>query len=835
MPTFNGDGSANIIDGSASDDVINGGGGNDRLYGGAGSDVLVGGDGDDALWAYGQSGAAADGVALTATRIATGLERPVFATFAPSSQNTFYSGPALDTNRLFIVEAHTGQIEIFDLTTNTRLATPFLDIPDAELSRNGEEGVLGLAFHPDYASNGKFYVYLTNAAGNIELRQYSASADPNLANAAGDIILTIPHPTFANHNGGWIGFGPDGMLYLAVGDGGSGGDPFNNAQNRDVLLGKMLRIDVNSDAFPGDPNRDYAIPVDNPFAGATAGADEIWAFGLRNPWRNSFDPATGDLYIADVGQDAREEINVGPAGVAGRNYGWRVMEGDTVFSASTLPGPTDPSLVAPIRVYNRDAVTGGFSITGGYVYRGPATAFDGAYFYADFVTSNLWTLVYENGAATPSIVRSDDITTTAGVMNQIASFAVDAAGRLFVVGLDGELFRLDLPADRTDAPASLFGGAGNDRLYGGTGADLLNGGDGRDLMDGGAGDDVYEVTDTQDTIVELPNAGIDGVRVTTSWFMLPSNVENVFNFVPGTGAFTAYGNASANFMRGGAGQDTFYGGAGNDRLEGFDGADTLFGEGGDDYIWGGAGNDIINGGAGVNVLEGAGGDDVYDISTSTTFVIEEAAGGLDIVRTDNLSALGLGANLEYLFNFGAQTFSGFGNELANFIRGGEGADTLLGNAGDDRLEGWGGADTLFGGDGADFVWGGAGNDQLSAGAGNDVVEGFDGSDAVNGAAGDDVIRGGRGLDGLYGETGDDTFLFDISDLEANVRDYAWDYANAAGNNDRFRFTGVQQNAVTLAQEGGDVIISIALAGGGTASVFVFNTTVGAVQADLIFG
>ena len=491
--------------------------------------------------------------------------------------------------------------------------------------------------------------------------------------------------------------------------------------------------------------------------------------------------------------------------------------------------------MAPVRTYTHDSVTGGFSITGGYVYRGPAIGFDGAYFYADFVSNNLWTLTYANGLAAASIERDDDITASAGAVNLVASFALDAAGRLFVVGLDGELFRLDLPVDRTDEGNSMFGGDGNDRIYGGTGADLLNGGAGRDLLDGGPGDDIYEITDQLDTVVELPNAGIDAVRVTVPWFMLPSNIENVFNFQAAPSTFTGYGNALSNFMRGGAGQDFLFGGAGNDRLEGFDGADSLYGEAGDDYLWGGAGDDLLAGGAGVNVLEGASGNDTYDIASSTTFVIEQNNDGLDIVRTDVLAALGLGNNIEYLFNFGSQTFSGFGNELANFLRGGEGADTLLGNAGGDRVEGWGGADVLFGGDGEDFVWGGSGNDQISGGANDDLLEGFDGSDAVNGNAGNDTIRGGRGIDGLYGEAGDDTFVFAASDLEAGVRDYLWDYSNAAGNNDSIRFTGVSASAVPLIQEAGDTIISIALQGGGLASILVFNTPLAAVQADLVFG
>jgi len=257
-------------------------------------------------------------VALTATRVANNLQRPVFVT-----------APTNDSQRLFVVEQHTGRIRVLDLTNLDIRSTPFLTVPD--VSTGYEQGLLGLAFHPDYGSNGYLYVDYTDAGGTTRVVRYQVSADPNVADPNTALpILAIDQPQ-SNHNGGWIGFGPDGYLYIASGDGGAGNDqgpghtePDGNGQDiTDNWLGKLLRIDVDGDAFPGDPMRNYAIPPTNPFVGID-GDDEIWAYGLRNPWRCSFDRLTGDLYIGDVGQNAREEINVYPASEpGGANFGCR--------------------------------------------------------------------------------------------------------------------------------------------------------------------------------------------------------------------------------------------------------------------------------------------------------------------------------------------------------------------------------------------------------------------------------------------------------------------------------------------------------------------------------
>ncbi|MCR5877968.1 PQQ-dependent sugar dehydrogenase [Phenylobacterium sp. J367] len=277
--------------GTSARDTLNGTTSADVLSGGDGSDTLFGGAGDDILYGQGASDPDPATTLIDAQRVASGLSSPLFAASPPG-----------DPDRLFIVEQQTGRIRILDLNSGQVQADPFLDLPDGGFATGGEQGLLGLAFAPDYAATGRFYIHFTNTAGDIEVREYTrldaGHADAN----SGRTILTVPHPGQTNHNGGWLAFGPDGYLYIATGDGGGGGDPNNNAQNLDSLLGKILRIDVGGDAFPADAARNYAIPAGNPFAGAVPGADEVWLYGLRNPWRASFDSATGDLWIGDVGQ-----------------------------------------------------------------------------------------------------------------------------------------------------------------------------------------------------------------------------------------------------------------------------------------------------------------------------------------------------------------------------------------------------------------------------------------------------------------------------------------------------------------------------------------------------
>lgn len=367
-------------------------------------------------------------------RVGAGLAQPLYLT-----------GMRDGSGRVFIVE-QAGRIRILNPANGAISATPFLDV-SAETTTTGERGLLGLALAPDFAVGGTFYVYMTNPAGQIEIRRYrTMAANPNQADpSTADVILRIEHPGQDNHNGGWIDFGPDGMLYLATGDGGGGGDPTNNAQNLGSFLGKMLRIDPRTDAFPADPLRDYAIPAGNPFA-AGGGLAEIWAYGLRNPFRASFDLLTQTLWIGDVGQAAREEIDLMRPSDAGANFGWRILEGTAPFSG----GPTT-GLIPPVAEYlHGTGPREGNSVTGGYVYRGPIEAFRGNYFFGDFVIGNIWSVPVARinpGNTLPSArftLRRTQFAPAAGTINNISSFGVDQAGNLYIVDYDGEIFRVEL-------------------------------------------------------------------------------------------------------------------------------------------------------------------------------------------------------------------------------------------------------------------------------------------------------------------------------------------------------------------------------------------------------
>ncbi|MCX7360114.1 MAG: PQQ-dependent sugar dehydrogenase [Alphaproteobacteria bacterium] len=499
MPTFNGDGAANVLTGGVGADVISGFGG---------GDTLNGGDGDDIIYGHSQGASGA----ITSTAFVTGIASPVAASYTSA-----------DAGFLYVVEKDSGIIWRINEATGAR--TTFLDIPQGDFTRDGERGVLGLAFHPDYASNGRFFVFMTDAEGDLQVREYTRSAgDPAVANTASTLVIEVPKQTGqSNHNGGWIGFSPvDGYLYITIGDGGGAGDPNNFSQNTDVLLGKILRIDVNSDGFPADTARNYAIPANNPFVGV-AGADEIWAYGVRNPWRLAFDPRNGDLYIADVGQGAREEIDYLASGAGGRNFGWRIMEGTLPFNPGPpgTPQPGDPSLTLPIYDYSRSL---GASVTGGEVYVGNNAGFVGQYVFADFITNRLFSLSVANGAAVDVTLRTSQV--TGAQLSSVTDFVTGANGVLYAIGIGGTVWRLTPQLGAEDVADTLNGGAGNDVMYGSAGNDSLNGGSGVDA----AG---YSIASTSATWIRNPNgtwtvtAGAEGVDTLASVEVLNFTDRNV--------------------------------------------------------------------------------------------------------------------------------------------------------------------------------------------------------------------------------------------------------------------------------------------------------------------
>jgi glucose/arabinose dehydrogenase len=363
-------------------------------------------------------GASATSGATTAVlqRVVGGLSSPVYVTSANDS-----------SGRLFVVEQG-GRIRI--IKNGAVLSTPFLDI-SSQVSKGGEQGLLGLAFHPSFKTNGLFYVYFTRGDGDIVINQYRVSA------ASGNVadlstvrrIITIDHPTYANHNGGMITFDRYGYLFIGTGDGGSGGDPSNHAQNRDSLLGKLLRINVNGSVG----TRQYTIPSGNPYVGE-AGRDEIWSIGLRNPWRYSFDRLTGDLWIGDVGQNKYEEVDRSTVAGSGRgrgiNFGWRVLEGRHCYNPAT--GCNRTGKLMPVVEYSHAE---GCSVTGGYVYRGAAVpALYGRYVFADYCSGRIWTV--PKGAASP-IAKSLLMDTSMA----ISSFGEDQKGELYVVDHNGAIYR----------------------------------------------------------------------------------------------------------------------------------------------------------------------------------------------------------------------------------------------------------------------------------------------------------------------------------------------------------------------------------------------------------
>jgi glucose/arabinose dehydrogenase len=373
--------------------------------------------------------------------IASGLSAPVHVTHAGDG-----------SGRLFVVE-QPGRIRFIQ---NGNVSAPFLDISGrvrSPASGGGtEEGLLSVAFPPGFgATKDYFYVYYTNRDGDNQLSRFYLSSDPDSAEAnSEELILLFEHPVFSNHNGGQLAFGPDGYLYIGPGDGGGSGDPRENAQNLGSLLGKLLRIDVEPNTSPpvfGEPqgylplvfnhshgNQNelaYSIPADNPFVGTPGARQEVWAFGLRNPWRFSFDRASGDLYIGDVGQSSWEEVNIQPAASAGgENYGWNIMEGFECYGATACD---QSGLTLPVHAYPTRA--GGCAITGGHVYRGQAYPnLQGIYFYGDYCSGTIWGLKRDGNNW-----QNQELASTP---YNISSFGEDQAGELYLTDRGGSVYQL---------------------------------------------------------------------------------------------------------------------------------------------------------------------------------------------------------------------------------------------------------------------------------------------------------------------------------------------------------------------------------------------------------
>lgn len=331
--------------------------------------------------------------------ITSGLTRPV------DLQSAFDG-----SGRLFIIEKY-GVIRIYE--NGDLLDQPFLDINDRVNESGNEMGLLGLAFHPDYAQNGYFYVNYTGDRGDTRISRFQASG--NSTDPASEKVLLIIRQPYPNHNGGALAFGGDGYLYAGLGDGGLAGDPHKNGQNTTTLLGKILRIDVNN----GDS---YHLPTDNPFG------NEVWAYGLRNPWRMSFDRLTGDLWIGDVGQGEWEEIDYLPAGSpGGANFGWSIMEGNHGYDGEAQPG-----LLLPVTEYSHSE--GGCSVTGGYVYRGSMPEWNGVYLYADYCSGLIWGLIPSNGNWKNQLLFNTGLLVT--------SFGQDETGEIYFTADSGEVFKL---------------------------------------------------------------------------------------------------------------------------------------------------------------------------------------------------------------------------------------------------------------------------------------------------------------------------------------------------------------------------------------------------------
>jgi hypothetical protein len=676
------------------------------------------------------------------------------------------------TGRMYVVEK-AGTIRILDPATGTIAATPFLSVA-GQVATAGEQGLLGFALAPDFATSGTFYIYMTNTNGDNEVRRYSilpgnmSQADASSA----DRILLLPHPGATNHNAGWIGFGPDNMLYIPTGDGAVGA----NAQSLSSLLGKVLRIDPSTDAFPGDADRDYAIPAGNPYAGATAGLDEIWASGLRNPFRASFDPLTGNLWIGDVGEGSLEEINLAPAGQAGLNFGWNLQEGTS--------GANNSAFTRPVAEYGHGSGPfQGNSVTGGLVYRGPIAGLDGQYVFGDFF-DEIWSVPVTSlvqGSTLPSsgfTLRNTAFTPNVGAIAQVSSFATDSAGNLYISDLGGEVFRVQVSAAPNFAGGRLSVEIGSgevaaeDRLGFAAGSVTLSNGTnaGSRVSVGGVFVGTVAPGGTGangDPLVILFSSGATQARISTlvqavtysNASATPTPGRRSMTIQLNDGAGTGAGGQDSTVVAtsvavsaGAGGQLT--GTTGDDVMVGGMGGDSLNGGGGDDILVSGPGNDSLNGGGGNDVL-------YFGPNLSAGDVADGGEGRDAIVLQGNVTAVLTGSNLVGIESISLQSGanSQFGDTANNFydfnVTTADGnvlaGHQLIVNAQSLRA----GEDFTFDGsaekDGRFLIYGGHGVDTLTGGDGVDVFF-FEGnrwgaSDRVDGGAGRDAltISGGSGL------------------------------------------------------------------------------------------
>lgn len=394
------------------------------------------------VWAQEISAWACAGTTLTTQVVASGLTQPVMVKSPPG-----------DFQRLFVVERG-GRVRL--IKDGVLQATPFIDLTSEVQSTDAERGMLDIAFDPNYASNGYFYLRYTEGPdpipplGRTRVKRFTRSANPDVANAASGHSILFLASTQGFHIGGSIDFGRDGLLYITVGDGALN----NNAQDINGLYGKILRIDVSGDDFPGNADSNYRIPAGNPFAGAVPGADEVWALGLRNPFRTAFDRITGALWIGDVGGGSFEEIDFQPLGVGGRNYGWPCKEASMCVPTQPSCSCSDPTLVPPIFEYDHN--NGECAITGGRVYRGCAIPdLDGTYFTADYCSGKIWSFRYNGSVITElNPNRASELDPPSATINTIVGFGEDARGELYICDLGGEIFKIVPATPPTDSNAN---------------------------------------------------------------------------------------------------------------------------------------------------------------------------------------------------------------------------------------------------------------------------------------------------------------------------------------------------------------------------------------------